>query len=592
MRKFIIVILSVIAIVSYTAPAAQCCNRIVVCQDDDLVKVFSSNNTRFIINEDLNLDGKKIKIGEGCTLVFHGGSLSNGTIVGNNTRVKAINIEIFKRGCVRYRAYIKSDASKNDRPTLIKQYHNCLIIEGTWNNNHCGSNWTGLMNDSKEDVMLAVRNYVVLHKKDAYVVFPTFNAFGYESTKLPGGYIIDFNNSSISYPDDLDAWVDKSIAIPDGSIVCSLESGYGLISTNSNTTIKNLYIDGKSTFRPGEPIRLGVSCIISIGDAKNVILDNVSISNVLGPAVTAQSGAKDLLFKNCRFYNIGEHVVYSHQYLGYCHFEKCIFDTWDSERLSVYRDGLDYLYKYTPPFDKGVASYEEIYGFDLCYSGCTFINPSRVNSQGRTLGGFFTGTFPVVIKLIDCKFTGAATAISISKGSVISEESKTPFRIIMRGCDGAPYIHTIKTSYNIITEYYNSVNIPFRTVFAKRYEGCQLYLDLYESNIENVTSSFEAEFSEPLIIKECELYDKGNDVRINHPVFHRPVIFDNCKLLSTVRRDNVSNVVTIKKDSSLKVTFKSCLIDMPTYRLVGGNYQKDNIDIIDCDIKAISLTRN
>lgn len=565
---------------------ALCCSRVIVRQSDDLVKVFSKPNTTYIIKENLNLEGNKIILGEGCTLVFQGGSLSNGTIVGNNTRVKSGNNEIFKRGYVRYHAYIAPNASKNDPPSFVKKYHNCIFVEGTWSNSKCGYNWTGLQNQSDEDVMLAVKNYITLHAEGVNVIFPTINSLGYESVQLPGGHVIDFNNTSISYPNDFSIWEDNTIELPDGAQSCSMESGYGLLSLTSNTVIKNLFIDAKSTFRQDEPLRLGVSCILSVGYAQNVIIDNVNISNVLGPAVTAQSKSKNLTFKNCRFYNIGEHVIYSHQYLGYCHFENCIFDTWDSERLSVFRTGLDYLYKHTPPINDG-SSYEELYSFDLKFTNCTFNNPLRVNSQGRTLGGFFNGSFPVIISIDDCKFRGAFPAVNPDRGYEISEKSGKTYRLVVRRCDGAPYIYPAKFSYNIITEFYDCVNIDFRTAYAKHYENCEMNLDVYESNIENVSEQFLAEFSEPMVIKKCNFIDRGNESIINHPVFHRPILFDSCTFTSKINRNTPAEVVTIKTEKSISVTFDSCQFDIPGFRLVGGNIAKERILFINCTKKSV-----
>lgn len=584
-RKLIPILVATIALFCMAIPSAHACRRVVVRQGDDLVKVFSGTHTKYVIKDNIDLKGKKVKIGEGCTLVFQGGSLSNGTIVGNNTCVKAENYEIFKRGYVRYRAYVEAEAKRNSPPSVIKERHNCIVIEGTWNNYKCGFNWTGLQNNSREDAMLAIQNYVTLHRPGAKVAFPKISVLGYERAVIQGDHVIDFNNSTISYPDNLSIWEDKNISLPKSATPCPLESGYGLITIKSNSTIRNINIDGKSTHRQNEPVRLGVSCVVAVGNAQNVTFENVVIANVLGPAVTAQSGAKDILYINCRFNNIGEHVVYSHQYRGFCHFENCTFDTWDSKRVSEYRDGLDYLYKYVPHYENGEATYDELYRFDLRFTGCTFNNPYRVNSQGRTLGAFFTGTFPVVINLINSKFIGAFPAVNPGGGCEITEKVGKPYRMVVRGCNGAPYIYSSKSNSNIITEFYDCVNIPFRTVYAKSYERCKLYLDVYEGNIENVTPAFKKEFAEPLIIKDCEFIDNGGGVKINHPVFHRPVFFENCIFTSTINRDEVANLVTVKSDASIKITFKSCDIYMSGYRLIGGKYKKNDVEISNCEIK-------
>ena len=569
------------------APKAYGGPKVIVRKNDNLVKVFAGKNKEYVIKEDIDLGGKKVTIGKGCVLSFQGGRLSNGTVVGSNTRVEAENYEIFRRGYTRYRAYIKAGASEKTPPSLIKRYHDCLILEGTWNNKECGSNWTGLLNGSNEDVMLAVKNFVTLHSAGTTVKFPTFNALGYESTKIPGGRVIDFNYSTISYPDDLSIWEDKTILLPAGAIACAMESGYGLISVSSNSTIANLTVDGKSTKRQNEKVRLGVSCIISIGDSKNVKVENVSLLNVLGPAMTAQSQSKDITFSNCQFFNIGEHIMYSHQYLGYCHFEGCIFDTWDSERISVFRNGINYLYKHTPPIEEKRASYDELYDFDLSFTNCVFNNPKRVNSQNRSLGGFLTGSFPVRINLKNCTFTGSPVMINPAGGSTISEKSKKTFKMIVRDCDGAPYIYASKANYNLIAEFYNCTNIPFRVVYAKRYEKCKLFIDLYEDNIENVSSSFEKEFAEPLIIKDCDFIDRGNSVTINHPLFHRPVVFENCHFDSSHKREKTVDLVTVKATALSKVEFQSCDFNLPGYRLLGGKNRAKSYNVQKCYFKSI-----
>lgn len=587
MRRIVVIYFFITVALYLFVPHSYGCNRVVVRQDMDLVRVFAGANTNYVVKTDIDLGGKKVKIGKGSTLIFRGGSLSNGTVVGNETRIKSGNYEIFKRGYTRYRAYIANEARRNSPPSLLKEYHNVIIIEGTWNNKSCGSNWTGLLNNSKEDVMLAVKNYIVLHTSGSEVKLPKVNACGYESTTLPGGYTVDFNNSTISYPDSLDNWVDVSIEIPSDATACPMESGFGMITVKSNTTIKNLSIDGKSTMRPDETLRLGVSCIICLGNANNVVIENVSLSNVMGPAMTAHSNSKDITFKNCQFYNIGEHIMYSQQYKGYCHFDGCTFDTWDSERLSVYRNGMDYVYKHTP-FKEGMdATYNELYSFDLCFSNCTFNNPPRVNSQNRTLGGFLTCNFPLVVTVENCSFTGASPDYNPGGGFGMSEKSKMVYRMIVQNCDGAPYVYPSKSNYNIITEFYNCKNIPFRTVYAKRYENCEMYLDIYENSIENVSSAFDVEFSEPLVVQSCTITDKGSNVRINHPILHRPIVFKDCDFSSDNQRDYVANIVNVATDNVSKIEILSCKFDMSGYRIVGGGKNIGTLSVRNCVIKSV-----
>ena len=563
-------------------------SKVVVRQGDDYVSVFAKNNTTYIINEFIDLGGEKVVIGAESVLFFKGGCLANGTIVGNNTRVKADNYEIFKRGYTRYRAYMNPGSSERFPPSLKRVYHDWLLIEGTWANKRCCSKWTGLLNKSNEDVMLAVKNYVTLHASGAKVIMPSIEALGYDQTKFPGNHIIDFNNSVISYPDTLSKWEDKTITLPKGATPCEMESGYGLITVNHNTIITNLSVDGKSVFRQNETKRLGVSNIICIGNSQNVTLENISLCNVLGPAMVAHSKAKDILFKNCKFTNIEEHVLYSQQYLGFCKFDFCVFDRWDSERLSVFRNGLNYIYKHTPPIENEDAKYEDLYSFELTFNGCVFNNPKRVNSQGRTLGGFITGSFPVLIKVENCTFNGEPPVLNPGGGSFISDKTKKAFRMIVRNGIGAPVVYPSRSNFNIITEFYNCKEVPFRAVYAKRYERCDLYVDLYEDNIENVSSSYEDEFSTPLVIKDCKFKDRGNKVMINHPLYHRPVIFENCEFVSDINRDEISDIVTVKAEGFSNISFLECRFNMPNFRLIGGNLPVSHLSISQCSFISIS----
>lgn len=543
-------LLLIIALASFSLAIAlpgYACPSVEVRQNMVVVRVLAGEHTKYYIREDIDLYGNTVRIGKGSTLVFRGGSFSNGTVVGNETRVDASNYEIFKRGYTRYRAYVKAGQPETAHPSLKREYHHSIIIGGTWENNTCKSNWTGLLNDSHEDVMLAVRNYILLHKPGVKVAMPAINALGYESTRIPGNHYIDFNGSTISYPENLSIWEDKTMTLPEGARHRSLESGYGLFSMEDNTTISNLTIDGKASYRQDEILRLGVSCLISVGNANNVTFEKVTVVNALGPGMTAQAGAKDLTFQKCIFRNIGEHIMYSHQYKGYCHFVGCIFDTWDSERLSVYREGKDYVYKHSPQRNVEGVTIDDLYSFELTFVNCTFNNPRRVNSQGRILGGFVTGDFPVAVKLDNCTFIGEQPVLNPGGGPNVSEEAGKNWKMIVRRCNGAPSVYPSRANYNIVTEFYDCVNIPFRTVYARRYERCTMYYDVYEDNIENVSPSYEREFSEPLIVKDCVFMDRGEETVINHPLFHRPIEYVNCRFDSNSHRAKVLDRLTVRK---------------------------------------------
>lgn len=56
---------------------------------------FNKPNVIYKITKDIDLEGGTLTIPEGCTLDFQGGSLANGTVVGNNTKIKADLDKIF-----------------------------------------------------------------------------------------------------------------------------------------------------------------------------------------------------------------------------------------------------------------------------------------------------------------------------------------------------------------------------------------------------------------------------------------------------------------------------------------------------------------
>lgn len=62
--------------------------------------MMSKANTRYIIQYDYDLDGETITVPEGCTLDFQGGSISNGAIVGNKTKIIASLYKIFAEDLV------------------------------------------------------------------------------------------------------------------------------------------------------------------------------------------------------------------------------------------------------------------------------------------------------------------------------------------------------------------------------------------------------------------------------------------------------------------------------------------------------------
>ena len=84
-------------------------------------------NQTYIINEDVNLEGRSLRFPKGVTLVFRGGSFSNGKIEGNETII---------------------EVEGNVRRTLFSQ---TIELSGSFKAEEAFSEWFGLIPDCKID---------------------------------------------------------------------------------------------------------------------------------------------------------------------------------------------------------------------------------------------------------------------------------------------------------------------------------------------------------------------------------------------------------------------------------------------------------
>lgn len=92
--------------------------------------MINEENTIYVIQYDYDLNDEEITIPEGCVLDFQGGSLSNGTIVGNNTIIKAELYRIFNLD---------------------------IILQGTWDVIEGYPEWFGAKGDGETNDCLAIQ---------------------------------------------------------------------------------------------------------------------------------------------------------------------------------------------------------------------------------------------------------------------------------------------------------------------------------------------------------------------------------------------------------------------------------------------------
>ena len=60
-----------------------------VAKDANIHRILTEPNNKYIIVYDFDLNGTTLSLGSGSTLVFRGGSIKNGVLIGSNTTIKA-----------------------------------------------------------------------------------------------------------------------------------------------------------------------------------------------------------------------------------------------------------------------------------------------------------------------------------------------------------------------------------------------------------------------------------------------------------------------------------------------------------------------
>lgn len=81
---------------------------IVVKSDSDITKLFSKSDKRYVISEPIDIGGRELVIAENSILVFEGGCLYNGKIIGKRTTIEASPVQIFSN--VEFSGTFQTDA--------------------------------------------------------------------------------------------------------------------------------------------------------------------------------------------------------------------------------------------------------------------------------------------------------------------------------------------------------------------------------------------------------------------------------------------------------------------------------------------------
>lgn len=205
--------------------------------------MFTQSNTIYEIRYDFDLNGQEITIPEGCVLDLQGGRLDNGTIVGNNTKIKSGLSQIF---------------------TLS------INFDGTWNVIDAYPEWFGgypNKGDCSESInktlntfnicMLSLGIYyikspILINKKTGQKLIGK----GINATKIMAteDFILDTNNTALDGRLD---FCNAMIIARRGDV----NSEYKLsIDPLDNIEIANIYIDGANVVPTGLEIWSMFSC--------------------------------------------------------------------------------------------------------------------------------------------------------------------------------------------------------------------------------------------------------------------------------------------------------------------------------------------
>lgn len=227
-------------------------------------------NIIYEVRYDFDLNGKTIKVPDGCTLKFNGGQLHNGVIVGDNLFID------------------------NELKTCLKN----VILKGTFKNDTLYPEWFGTAGDGITDDEPILNRYILPSFRDTNIKKISFSNNHYCANTI---YLQNLENKEIDFG--------KSTFI--GNTVAN---GIGTVCGISGN---NLYIHGgifKPRFYRGEHNGSGADNGITIPNGKNIILDNVTVDLTEGAfrGIDIQSDDDNtidgLIINNCTTYG-GENGI-------------------------------------------------------------------------------------------------------------------------------------------------------------------------------------------------------------------------------------------------------------------------------------------
>lgn len=366
-------------------------------------------NTIYELLYDFDLSKDIVSIPDNCVLFFNGGCLSNGTIIGHNTDIRADRRRIFRNVTISEEGtwliqkitsewfdfkinkndYDNSNNFKNLSNLLSEEVHNTLVIER-------GEYWTQVDNGFPTQVKKCVWPSVMVIKSNTDVILNgSINLLG--SSKE--GYNIFYVKEScdVSFTGGTlrgDVLLHNGDA---GQWGCGIHIAGSKGIKISRMSLREFWGDGVDLRLP-DPLRYDLQ------KTSNVLISNCQFDSNRRNGLSVIAG-ENIVIEKCRFTNTGvingtapkagidlepnwKVVNNNHIYINDCFFENNtigldVFNSNDSifvdncvikDKLGLFLDfGVDSLQR------RLLISNSSIYGGIVCKSGWVSIQMSRIN---------------------------------------------------------------------------------------------------------------------------------------------------------------------------------------------------------------------
>lgn len=278
-------------------------NKVVITNE---ISDFTLENVIYKIVSDINLNTSALEIPANCTLDFQGGSFSNGTLIGSNTKIEA---------------------------GLNKIFDTNIILNGSWNVNEAYPEWFG--EKTSTSIQLCLDYFPVVKLGNSTYTCSTSVVISNSAKVLKGeqnNTVLDFSTCSEEICINVSAFraVLQNVVIKTDNFVEN-QIGVSFTYSTENGQIENVIVQG---FYNG----------ININKTWYSVLNNIRIRNVspqgYGMVIGSLAGTSKEEINNISFNNIwiegGKNsIVFNNIALGAVVFDTCTFESTQETALKT-----------------------------------------------------------------------------------------------------------------------------------------------------------------------------------------------------------------------------------------------------------------